>query len=598
MRFLVSALRWILMLVGLIWISQLGFTQNGADSAPGSPNNSLTTAGSGAPESANISAPRSSDPQASAAVNSTSSVSALLIEAVALYRTGQFDKAVAKYQSLIAANPTLGDAYAGLARCLLKQQKISEAFAAASKGVSEAPDSPATHSALGEVLFRKGAMHEANVEWVTAANSPKSDARAFLGIARIETAMSLYAKAKTSIERAHALDPDDPEIQRRWLGTLRMEDQIRQLQQYLASVTNDDEKTRYGLERRLELLRARQEQPSRACKLVSNLQHTDTKLERMMIDPTHLHGYGLKVNVNGKIAQLLLDTGASGLLINKKMAERAGVRPIVDTKIEGIGDKGPVEGFVGYADSIKVGGLEFQNCLVEVSDKRSIVDDDGLIGADVFSHFLVTIDFPNEKLLLSELPKRPDEQEPKALTLDTGDPDDPSVGPEDREAEDSGKTQSQPAVGRRSGPKDRYIAPEMQTYTSIFRFGHELLIPTFIGNASPKLFLIDTGAFSNLISSDAANEVTKVRSDDHMHVRGISGSVKQVKSADKVMIQFAHFRQENDDLISFDLTPISRSTGTEVSGILGFAMLRMLTVKIDYRDGLVDFEYKPNPWMR
>jgi hypothetical protein len=30
-----------------------------------------------------------------------------------------------------------------------------------------------------------------------------------------------------------------------------------------------------------------------------------------------------------------------------------------------------------------------------------------------------------------------------------------------------------------------------------------------------------------------------------------------------------------------------------VSGILGFAMLRMLNIKLDYRDGLVDFEFKP-----
>ena len=36
---------------------------------------------------------------------------------------------------------------------------------------------------------------------------------------------------------------------------------------------------------------------------------------------------------------------------------------------------------------------------------------------------------------------------------------------------------------------------------------------------------------------------------------------------------------------------ISDSTGTEVSGTLGFAMLRMLDIKIDYRDGLVHFDY-------
>ena len=86
--------------------------------------------------------------------------------------------------------------------------------------------------------------------------------------------------------------------------------------------------------------------------------------------------------------------------------------------------------------------------------------------------------------------------------------------------------------------------------------------------------------------------------DPNIRLRGISGSVKDVKRADKVVIQFGHFRQENEDLISFDLTRISHSTGTEVSGLLGFTMLRMLTMKIDYRDGLVDFDYKPNPWRR
>jgi hypothetical protein len=52
-------------------------------------------------------------------------------------------------------------------------------------------------------------------------------------------------------------------------------------------------------------------------------------------------------------------------------------------------------------------------------------------------------------------------------------------------------------------------------------------------------------------------------------------------------------RQENQNLTSFDLSHISDAIGTETSGILGFAMLRMLDVKIDYRDGLIDFNYDP-----
>jgi hypothetical protein len=61
--------------------------------------------------------------------------------------------------------------------------------------------------------------------------------------------------------------------------------------------------------------------------------------------------------------------------------------------------------------------------------------------------------------------------------------------------------------------------------------------------------------------------------------------------ADKAILQFSHFRQENQDIIAYDLSVISKDTGTEVSGILGFTTLRMFEIKIDYRDGLVDFVF-------
>jgi hypothetical protein len=41
------------------------------------------------------------------------------------------------------------------------------------------------------------------------------------------------------------------------------------------------------------------------------------------------------------------------------------------------------------------------------------------------------------------------------------------------------------------------------------------------------------------------------------------------------------------------LSSLSQNAGTEVSGILGFITLNQLDVKIDYRDGLVDFVFKP-----
>jgi hypothetical protein len=74
--------------------------------------------------------------------------------------------------------------------------------------------------------------------------------------------------------------------------------------------------------------------------------------------------------------------------------------------------------------------------------------------------------------------------------------------------------------------------------------------------------------------------------------------VKNVYSADKAVIQFGHMRQENQDLVAFDLTHLSHRNGTELSGMLSFAPVRFLDIKIDYRDGLVDFAYDPKRWGR
>ncbi len=137
----------------------------------------------------------------------------------------------------------------------------------------------------------------------------------------------------------------------------------------------------------------------------------------------------------------------------------------------------------------------------------------------------------------------------------------------------------------------------MKSFTQVFRIGHNLLVPTLIANLPvSKLFILDTGGFNNLISTSAAAEVTKVHGDSHTTVKGVSGSVKNVYRADKAMLAFGHLRQENEDLVAFDLTSLSNNLGTEVSGLLGFAMLRLLEIKIDYRDGLVDFSYDPKRW--
>jgi hypothetical protein len=234
--------------------------------------------------------------------------------------------------------------------------------------------------------------------------------------------------------------------------------------------------------------------------------------------------------------------------------------------------------------------------VVAVSDKGSVADEGGLIGADVFGRYLIDIDLPGECLKLSPLPKRPEDTvAPKSLNSEGGEQAN-AEQKEDNTTEQAPKEQKPPASGSetpRRLPRDRYVAPEMANWTRVFRFGHAILVPTSVNDSKPMLFGLDTGAFSNILSLRAGRQVGKVSSDYRDRVSGLNGEVNKVYSSDKATLTFGHFRQSNLGIVTLDLSTVSRHTGTEVSGFLGFAMLRQLEVKLDYRDGLVDFEYDP-----
>jgi tetratricopeptide (TPR) repeat protein len=509
-------------------------------------------------------------------------------EAKALVRKGDFDAAIQKYQQLLEERPKSPDAYAGLTRVYLKKKDLTQAHETATKGL-QVTDSWPIHVALGEVYFRQGKIREAEKEWVDVINSGHQAARAYFGLARVRWALSMNKSAKAMIEKAHGLDPTDPDIERYWISTLSRRERIRNLEVYLAAAGNGDPE-RTAVQQELDYLKG-SSGSDLSCALVGKVPATETPMVRMLLDPQHLRGYGLSVALNGEKAKLLLDTGAGGILISRGMAERAGVTKLMETRIRGIGDQGSKPGYVAIARSIRIGDLEFKNCTVEVMESRSVVGEDGLIGANVFQSFLVDIDFSSEKLRLRELPKRPDAiGQALTLSVEEGGGDDESS--EDATGANPDKTAS-PVRPARAGPQDRYIAPGMESYTLVYRFGHDLLVPTKVGDTPEKLFLVDTGAIDNMISPDAAREVTKVGRDTRVRLKGISGSVSKVYTANKAVLQFGHLRQENQDMLSFDLSSISDGVGTEVSGTLGFTLLRLLEIKIDYRDGLVDFNYDP-----
>jgi len=482
-----------------------------------------------------------------------------------LYRDGRLDDAAAEYKRVIDAGLSAPAGYAGLARTQLRQHKVDEAAASAAKAVELGPNLAATHVALGEVYLRQGRIEDAAEQFRKLVVANTSDARAYYGLARVYHLASYHKKESVLINRAHELDPNDPEIASAWLRPQGLAGRIKGTQERLEDKALDPE-SRKNLESRLETLKKLAEQPPRPCGLAPGVTSTETSLKPIMQTAQDVEGYGLNVRVNGVASTLLLDTGASGVLISQRIADKAGVEKLVDQKIGGIGDKESVDGYLGYAKTLQIGSFEFRDCYVDVVGKNMNENSDGLLGANVFGHFLVELDFPNQKLKISPLPV------------------DPAVGAEQASLDSSAETVAE--------PRDRYVSPDMKDFFLVYLNGHNLMLPTKLNDKSPFLFILDTGAQTTLVSLAAAEQVGKVGSIDG-EFRGIAGKVKKVYRAPDVNLQFANFRQKMAWIYALDLKNLSDESGIEISGLLGFRLLYQLDIRIDYRDGLLALKFDP-----
>ena len=505
--------------------------------------------------------------------------------------SADYEKAAGLYQAGLASHPGDAELTAGLVHALLRQQKVQEAADAVKASLAVAPNSAPLITLRGEVEYRAG------MPWVAGQSALDSDkldvcnARNHLLLADLERLNSMYATSRKQLEMAHRLDPEDPQIRGEWIRTLPLKQRIAEAEAYISAPRGLDEEDMRRWRLFLENQKKLAAEPHKACHLVSPATSTEIPFTSIMRDAVHRAAFGLDVKLNGRNARLQIDTGADGLLVTRSVAQHAGLKPFSETEMSGVGDQGNKPGYNAYADTIRIGNLEFQDCAVRVLDSRNAMEDaDGLIGMDVFSQFLVTLDYPMRKLLLGPLPPRPGEAAAAAPSLKTN-------GGERDDTDAAAKAPAQNAAAPAAdvhGPYDRYIAPEMKDYTPVYRIGHMLVQPAALSSDKLKLFVLDTGAMTTTISPAAAREVTKIHTDDRFHVKGLSGDVEKVYLADEVTFHFAHLSQKVNGVVSYDISHISKSANIEISGFLGASTLNQLTIHIDYRDGLVKFDYDPN----
>ena len=443
-------------------------------------------------------------------------------------------------------------------RKALANDGVATAWRIAQKALADAPESAAAHEFAGEVRFRRGEFAEADAEFKSAVEWNPRDALAWFGLGRVAECASMNKTAVEDFHRAYELNPNDQRILAAWISRLSGQERIDALNRYAAAMRaagangGGDPKELDALRQRDELAKALKGREAMA--LVSSYKATEVPLQAFVSTATHMRTFGLEVLVNGKPARLVLDTGASGIVLSRPAAERVGLVRVTDATVRGIGDNSKMTGgYRAIAERFRIGDVEYSDAVINVADQSFVGIEDGLIGSNVLAEFLITLDFAAGKLRLEPLPGyHPGQEFP-----------------------------------------DRVAIPQMESATRVFRFGHLLLVPVRVGTATNRLFVLDTGAASTLISYELAAAVSKVNRDDKTGLRGLNGKVGDVYQTGNLAMEFAGFEQKNLGMTAFDTWELSHRLGTEISGFLGLPVLDLFTLTIDYRDGLVKFERRP-----
>lgn len=468
------------------------------------------------------------------------------------YLAGRFRQACAGYRSAMRSGEDPVRSREGLLRALLKRDRLDEAVGESGPALARFPESALLHAAAGDVHFRRAEFETAEGLYRRALSIDPKHPRALLGMGRLRDTEFRHETAKRFLEQAFQRDPRDPDVVLGWSWSVdNRKERAALLRRWLVLAGNEDHVRRQEVASRIELLEALRDRqtfvladpPAEARLPLGIVRDQKTKASALI----------LRALVNAVACRMLLDTGASGLTLRRKAAEKAGLMRLASGMVRGVGDDGPGKAYSALAAQVEAGPLRFRDCVVSVVERTVHDSVDGIAGTDLFSDYVVTLDYPRRELRLS----RP--------------------GPADAEGTHS---------------TDREIPRKAHWFAGLRRFGHLLLVPAKLNSHEAGWFAVDSGAFASMTTLRAVKDKAAVRPVDKLQLRGASGRVTSTWATGRITVEFAGVKQEKPSLLAVDLTKMNRLLGAEISGLIGQDILQGLATAIDYRKGLIMFQEK------
>jgi Flp pilus assembly protein TadD len=129
--------------------------------------------------------------------------------AIALYKKGQYDEAIAEYRRAIALKPDLAGAHYWLGVAFYAKRQYDEAIAEYRSAIALKPDYAEAHNNLGSVLYRMGKSDEAIAEYRKAIALKPDFAYAHNNLGLALANKGQFDEAIAEYRKAIALKPDD-----------------------------------------------------------------------------------------------------------------------------------------------------------------------------------------------------------------------------------------------------------------------------------------------------------------------------------------------------------------------------------------------------
>ncbi|HXG67584.1 MAG TPA: aspartyl protease family protein [Blastocatellia bacterium] len=458
-------------------------------------------------------------------------------------RKGQYEEAVRAYQQVLGHDGNDVQAHLGAALAHLKDQSYQKCYDHTRAVLKVDPDNARAHALAGYALMRSGYISHAIAELVKAFQLNPKEPAAFGAAAEIDYYEGRAKEARDKAFRAFYLDPNEPD----YLITIarsssRLEYYAEAAEAYerflrIAPPTDDDRRDRIeGLirfYRQLAGLQVHELGGAKTTEIPFKLGSDRRPYVKMLI--------------NGREANFVIDTGSGFTVISQKAAKKFGVSEIArGGTSQGVGGTGKFNIVYGLIRNLQLGEARIRSvpCFIrpfhEAPDKPADERVDGLIGLSILAHYLTELDYKANVMRLNREENRP--------TLE-------AVSP------------------------NATIVPFRTTQNGLISIEAE------IDGAHHINAILDSAASSSVIST-AAVERFKMHDNiikgQTVRVIGAAGVTDNVELLFLRQCRVADLNHKNVRALVLDFGAINETSGFEQAGILGGDFMRHFRVTIDF----------------